>query len=86
MRLVDFRPRRSPPPQAVPVGEAGRKTRRLIRRMRRQLYPFPRRVALLAVAGAATLAWLSPSARDTAETMWRHAHVQAEHLVAPRLR
>jgi serine/threonine-protein kinase len=86
MRLVDFRPRRSPPPEAVPVGEAGRKTRRLIRRMRRQLYPFPRRVALLAVAGAATLAWLSPSARDTAETMWRHAHVQAEHLVAPRLR
>ena len=84
--LVGFHPRRSPPPEAPPVGESGRKTRRLIRRMRWSIYRFPRRAALLAVAGAATVVWLSPAARDTAETMWRHAHVHAEHLFGPRLR
>jgi eukaryotic-like serine/threonine-protein kinase len=86
VRLVDFHPRLSPPPEEPAVGEAGRKTRRLIRRTRWRIYRLPQRVALLAVAAAATVAWLSPTARDTAETMWRHAHVQAEHMLAPRLR
>jgi serine/threonine protein kinase len=86
MRLVDFHPRRSPPPEAPPVGEVGRKTRRLIRRVRWRICRFPRRIALLAVAAAATIACLSPSARESAGTMWRHAHLHAEHLLTPRLR
>jgi len=86
VRLVDFRPRRSPPPEPPPVGEAGRKTQRLIRRMRWSIYRLPRRVALLAVATAATVACFSPTARDTAEMVWRHAQVEAEHLLAPRVR
>jgi serine/threonine-protein kinase len=84
MRIVESYPPRRARPQDPPVGEAGRKTRRLIRRMRWSLYRVPRRVALLAVAAAASVAWLSPTARDTAETMWRHAQVQAEHLLSPR--
>jgi serine/threonine-protein kinase len=86
LHLVDFRPPTSPRPAAPPPPEAaGRKTRRLIRRMRWSIYRLPRRIALLALAAAATVAWFSPSARDSAETMWRHAQVQAEHLLAPRL-
>jgi serine/threonine-protein kinase len=85
VRLVGYQARRSPPSETAPLGEAGRKTRRLIRRMRWSIYRFPRRIALLAVAAAATIAWLSPTARESAETMWRHAHVHAEHLLAPRV-
>jgi len=86
VRLVGYQPRRSAPAETPPVGEAGRKTRRLIRRMRWRIYRFPRRIALLAVAGAATIAWLSPAARESAGTMWRHAHVHAEHVLTPRVR
>jgi serine/threonine-protein kinase len=83
VRLVHLHPGRSPLPGPPPAGEAGRQTRRLIRRMRWGICRFPRRAALLAVAGAATVAWLSPSARESAGSMWRHAHLQAEHRPAP---
>jgi serine/threonine-protein kinase len=86
VRLVHFQPRLRRPAETPPVGEAGRKTRRLIRRMRWRIYRFPRRIVLLAVAAAATIAWLSPTARESAETMWRHAQVHAEHALTPRVR
>ncbi len=66
---------------------AGLPTRRLIRRMRWGiLYRTPRRLALLAIATAMAFAWFSPTARGTAETMWRHAQAEAQRLTGPHLR
>jgi serine/threonine protein kinase len=62
----------------------GRPTRRLIRRMRWGIiYRTPRRVALLAIAAAVAFGWFSPTARGTAETMWRHAQAEALRLTGP---
>ncbi|HVV53215.1 MAG TPA: serine/threonine-protein kinase [Polyangia bacterium] len=68
-----------------PLEPAGRPTRRLIRRVRWRMYRTPRRLALLALAGAMAFAWFSPTARGTAETMWRHAQAEAQRLAGPRL-
>jgi serine/threonine protein kinase len=81
-------PSPSPFPLAAegrPIGRPGRPTRRLIRRMRWRVYRMPRRIALLALAAAVTFAWISPTARGTAGTMWRRAEARAERLVGPRL-
>jgi serine/threonine protein kinase len=66
----------------VPVG---RPTRRLIRQVKWDLYRIPRRLALLAFAAALTFTWFSPTARGTAETVWRQAETRAQQLIAPRL-
>jgi serine/threonine-protein kinase len=68
--------------QLVPVG---RPTRRFIRKAKQDLYRVPRRLALLAFAAALTFTWLSPAARGTAETVWRHAETRAQQLITPRL-
>ena len=55
---------------APPVAPAGRDTLRLIRRMRWRLKRMPRRVALLALAAAAMLAWFSPGTRVPTRAAW----------------
>jgi serine/threonine protein kinase len=67
------------------IAPAGRPTRRLIRKVKWDVYGVPRRLALLAFAAALTFAWFSPTARGTAETVWRRAEMQAQQLMAPRL-
>jgi serine/threonine protein kinase len=62
----------------------GRLTRRNIRRLKWNVYRIPRRIALLAFAGALTFGWFSPAARGTAGTVWRRAEAQAHRLVVPR--
>jgi serine/threonine protein kinase len=68
-----------------PIRRPGRPTRRLIRRTRWNVYRMPRRIALVALVAATTFAWLSPTTRGTAGTMWRRAEAQAQRLVVPRL-
>ena len=63
----------------------GRPTRRLIREVKWDVYRVPRRLALLAFAAALTFAWFSPTARGTAETVWRQAETRAQQPIAPRL-
>jgi serine/threonine-protein kinase len=86
VRAFDRGPATTPFPrsEASPTS-AGRPTRRMIRRMRWQIYRVPRRLALLAIAAAMTFAWFSPTARGTAETVWHHAQSEAQRLTAPRL-
>jgi serine/threonine protein kinase len=60
-------------------------TRRSVRRMRWDIYRFPRRLAALAFAGALTFAWFSPAARGTAGSVWRLAEAQAHRMVVSRL-
>ena len=67
------------------VAPVGRPTRRLIRRVKWDVYRIPRRIALVAFAAALTFAWFSPVARGTAETVWRQAETRAQQLIAPRL-
>ena len=89
IRLVEFEPPTIPFDLTAPerpIAPAGRRTRRSIRRMKRNLYRIPRRIALLAFAAALTFAWFSPTARGTAGTVWRRAEAQAQRLVVPRLR
>jgi serine/threonine protein kinase len=89
IRLVQFAPPTTPFDWTAPdrpVAPAGRRTRRSIRRMKRNVYRVPRRIALLAFAAALTFAWFSPTARGTAGTVWRRAGAQAQRLVVPRLR
>ena len=88
IRLVEFEPPTIPFDRTAPehaVAPAGRRTRRIIRRIRRNVYRVPRRIALLAFAAALTFAWFSPTARVTAGTAWRRAEAQAQRLVVPRL-
>jgi serine/threonine-protein kinase len=89
IRVVEFEPPtipfdRSDPER--PFAPAGRRTRRIIRRIKRSVYRVPRRIALLAFAAALTFAWFSPTARGTAGTVWRRAEAQAQRFVVPRLR
>jgi eukaryotic-like serine/threonine-protein kinase len=87
VRDADLEPTTLPFHAAIPpVPPAGRKTRLLIRRMRWNLYRMPRRIALLALGAAIAVAWLSPTARATAGTAWRHAQSEAHRLVAPQIR
>jgi serine/threonine protein kinase len=89
VRLVEFEPPTIPFDRTDaegPIAPAGRRTRRSIRRMKRNVYRIPRRIALLAFAAALTFAWFSPTARVTAGTVWRNAEAQAQRLVVPRLR
>jgi eukaryotic-like serine/threonine-protein kinase len=87
VRPADFEPPTLPFQTATPsVGPAGLKTRRLIRRMRWNIYRMPRRIALLTLGAAIAVAWFSPTARATADTVWRHAQSEAQRLVAPQLR
>jgi serine/threonine protein kinase len=89
IRVVEFEPPTIPFDRASaqrPIAPAGRRTRRSIRRMKRNVYRIPRRIALLAFAAALTFAWFSPTARVTAGTVWRNAEAQAQRLVVPRLR
>jgi serine/threonine protein kinase len=67
------------------IAPVGRPTRRLIRKVKWDLYRVPRRLALLAFAAALTITWFSPTARGTAETVWRQAETRAQQLIAPRL-
>ena len=88
IRLVEFEPPTLPFDRMEAersVAPAGRRTRRSIRRMKRNVYRTPRRLALLAFAAALTFAWFSPTARGTAGTVWRRAEAQAHRLVVPRL-
>ncbi len=88
IRLVDFEPPTIPFDRTEserPRAPAGRRTRRLIRRMKWNVYRIPKRIALLAFAAAATCTWFSPVARGTAGTVWRRAEAQAHRLVVPRL-
>jgi len=71
--------------RAPRIAPAGRPTRRLIRKVKWDVYGVPRRLALLAFAATLTFAWFSPVARGTAETVWRHAETRAQQLIAPRL-
>ena len=93
VRVVDFEPPTLPfeatslkatAPER-PIAPVGRPTRRLIRQVKWDVYRIPRRLALLAFAAALTFTWFSPTARGTAETVWRRAEVQAQQLMAPRL-
>jgi len=68
-----------------PGGRSGRVLRRSLRRMRWTVSRIPRRVALLAFAGALAFGWFSPSARGTAGIVWRRAEAQAHRLVVPRV-
>jgi serine/threonine-protein kinase len=56
----------------------GRVTVRLIRRMRWRLHRGPRRLALLALAAAAALAWFSPLTRGPTRAAWQRAEVEVE--------
>jgi serine/threonine-protein kinase len=56
--------------ETMPVG---RVTVRLIRRMRWRLHRGPRRLALLALAAAAALAWFSPLTRGPTRAAWHRA-------------
>jgi hypothetical protein len=53
-------------------------TVRLIRRMRWRLHRGPRRLALLALAAAAALAWFSPLTRGPTRAAWHRAEVEVE--------
>jgi hypothetical protein len=89
IRVVEFEPPTIPFDRGSAersIAPAGRRTRRSIRRMKRNVYRIPRRIALLAFAAALTFAWFSPTARVTAGTVWRNAEAQAQRLVVPRLR
>ncbi len=87
VREADLEPTTLPFHAAIPpVAPAGRKTRLLIRRMRWNIHLMPRRIALLALGAAITVAWFSPTARATADTVWRHAQTEAHRLVAPQIR
>ncbi len=88
IRVVEFEPPTIPFDRTDAersVAPAGRRTRRSIRRMKRNGFRVPRRIALLAFAAALTFAWFSPTARVTAGTVWRRAEAQAQRLVVPRL-
>jgi serine/threonine-protein kinase len=88
IRVFDFEPPTIPFATKTPGGSmarVGRPTRRLIRKMKWDVYRIPRRIALLAFATALTVAWFSPTARGAAGTMWRRAETQAQHLIASRL-
>jgi serine/threonine-protein kinase len=59
----------------------GRVTVRLIRRMRWRMHRAPRRVALLALAAAAALAWFAPATRGRARAAWHRAEAGVEAVV-----
>jgi serine/threonine-protein kinase len=86
IRLVELDAPAIPVDRAAPPtpGHADRPTHRTLRRTRWNLSRTPRRLALLAFAGALTFAWFSPAARGTAGTLWRQAEAQAHRLVIPR--
>ncbi len=88
VRAADLEPTTLPFQAAIrrPAAPAGRKTRRLIRRTRWNIYRMPRRIALLALGAAIAVARFSPTARATADTVWRHAQSEAHRLVAPQIR
>jgi eukaryotic-like serine/threonine-protein kinase len=65
IRLVTLAPTAVPP--AIPSDRAA--------------YRIPRRLAVLTFAAALTFGWFSPSARETAGTVWRRAEAQAHRLV-----
>jgi serine/threonine protein kinase len=89
VRLVDdFEPPTlafDPSARARRIAPVGRPTRRLIRKVKWDVYRVPRRLALLAFAAALTFTWFSPTARGTAETVWRQAETRAQQLITPRL-
>jgi len=59
----------------------GRVTVRLIRRMRWRMHRVPRRVAMLALAAAAALAWFAPSTRGPTRAAWHRAEAKVEAVV-----
>jgi serine/threonine-protein kinase len=59
----------------------GRDTVRLIRRMRWRLHRVPRRVALVALAAGAALAWFSPATRAPARAAWHRAEAQVQRVI-----
>ncbi len=73
---------RSVPPEPSPVSPPGRETARLIRKVRRRIHRGPSRLALLAVAATAAVAWFSPTARGRGVDAWHRAHLEAERLLA----
>jgi serine/threonine protein kinase len=86
LRLFELEPKTLPFARTGPVAPAGRPTRRLIRRLRWGIvYRTPRRMALLAIAAVMAFTWFSPTARGTAETVWRHAQAEAQRLTGPHL-
>jgi hypothetical protein len=70
------------PPEPPPVEEPGRQTMRLIRKVRRRIHRGPSRLALIAVAATAAVAYFSPTARVHGVDAWHRAHSEAERLLA----
>ncbi len=70
------------PPEPPPVEHPGRQTMRLIRKVRRRIHRGPSRLALLAVAATAAVAYFSPTARVHGVDAWHRAHSEAERLLA----
>ena len=72
------RPAPEPAPIDVTAVPPGRATVRLIRRLRWRLHRPRRRLALLALAAAATFAWFSPTTRAPTRAAWHRAGVQMQ--------
>jgi eukaryotic-like serine/threonine-protein kinase len=60
---------------------AGRDTVRLIRRVRWRMHRTPRRAALVALAAAAAIAWLSPTTRVPTRAAWQRAGTQMQIML-----
>ncbi len=73
---------RAVPPEPPPISAPGPQTARLIRKVRRRIHRGPSRLALLAVAATAAVAWFSPTARVRGVDAWHRAHLEAERLLA----
>ena len=74
------------PPEPAAVEPPGQQTLRSIRKVHRRIYRGPSRLALLAVAAAAAVAWFSPGARTHGADVWHRAQTEAERLIAHAIR